>query len=109
MKQPRVVKSMGSLLNFARDEDGVRFADLFTPNNPEARGAYAGGLMRLALLFIFFSVAWALVILVLFCKGREVGCASGRAFEVPIHLQRNYSETEESNESVSDDDSDYAR
>lgn len=46
----------------------------------EERLAYIDGLAVVPVIFFSFFLAWTFVVLVLQCKGSDVGCASGRPF-----------------------------
>ncbi len=71
---------IGSLLRGPREiGHSVQFSDLFSDVQEEQR-AYFDGLSSVPIIFGSLFLAWAFVTILLKCKGKEVGCASGRAF-----------------------------
>ena len=71
---------VGALLRGPREVGhSVNFSDLFSPLQEERR-AYVDGLSAVPVIFFSFFLAWAFITLMLKFKGKEVGCASGRAF-----------------------------
>lgn len=52
---------------------------MFSSVREEQRG-YIDGLLVVSIIFSVFFLIWAFILVVLKCKGKEVGCASGRAF-----------------------------
>lgn len=55
------------------------FTDLFSSVREEQR-EYIDGLLVVSIIFSVLFLIWAFILVVLKCKGKEVGCASGRAF-----------------------------
>ena len=64
------------------------FATLIAGDDEE-RDAYKSGLLVLACILASIYAIWILILLVLKCKGKSVGCASGRSFRgeriIPEH------------------------
>ena len=69
---------LGSFLKAPRSR--TDFADFFSPVSEEKR-KYIDGLFANAAIFLALYVFWSLVLVVLKLKGKDVGCASGRAFD----------------------------
>jgi len=55
------------------------FTDLFSSVREEQRG-YIDGLLVVSIILSVLFLIWAFILVVLKCKGKEVGCASGQAF-----------------------------
>ena len=55
------------------------FGDLFS-SVPEERRTYIDGLSTIPVIFFSFFTAWIFIVILMKCKGKEVGCASGRPF-----------------------------
>lgn len=67
----------------------TKFSDVFSLDR-EAQYSYAHGLLLVATIILCIFIAWALILVVLKLKGKEVGCASGQPFQTPnsddLHL-----------------------
>ena len=59
----------------------TKFSDVLSLDR-EAQYSYAHGLLLVATIILCIFIAWALILVVLKLKGKEVGCASGRPFQV---------------------------
>lgn len=57
------------------------FADAFS-DDIDSQRSYAKGILSVACIFLVFLVVWTFVLVVLKIKGKEVGCASGMAFQL---------------------------
>ena len=55
------------------------FGDLFSSDQEERR-TYIDGLSTIPVIFFSFFSAWMFIVVLMKCKGKEVGCASGRPF-----------------------------
>lgn len=78
--QPKLAIYVGSILRAPRliRHDG-NLTHFFSPVRDEQL-EYVDGLMVVSSIFLILFVFWAFMLVVLKVKGREVGCASGRAF-----------------------------
>ena len=70
---------MGSMLKAPRSWHSTDFASVFSKNREEQIDYVDGILVAGVIMFSIFLI-WAFTLIVLKVKGREVGCASGRAF-----------------------------
>lgn len=77
--QPKILVLVGSMFRAARKTYGTDFANLFSPVM-EVQHDYVDGFLVIGTFFLVLFVFWALLLIVLKIKGREVGCASGQAF-----------------------------
>ena len=101
------------LLAFPRGQYTTNFAYLVS-NEEIDQDTYTSGLVALASFLGGFVLIWGLILIFLMIKGKNVGCASGRAFEtVPVdsrvakEKQANLSKTdseEDGTQSVKEDD-----
>ena len=78
--KPKVAIAVGAFLRVPRElGHSGNFTDLFSSVREEQRD-YIDGLLVVSVIFSFLFLIWAFVLIILKCKGKEVGCASGRAF-----------------------------
>ena len=66
---------------FLRGQYSTNFADLVS-NEVEVHETYKDGLVALSSFMGGFIVIWGLILVFFMIKGKAVGCASGRAFEL---------------------------
>ena len=84
---------MGEFLRAPREVGhSGNVTDLFSSVRGDQR-EYIDGLLVVSVIFSFLFLIWAFILIVLKCKGKEVGCASGRAF-VDFRLDESSSETD---------------
>jgi len=77
---PRIAIVIGEFLRAPREiGHSGNFTDLFSSVREEQRD-YIDGLLVVSVIFSVLFFIWAFILTVLKCKGKEVGCASGRAF-----------------------------
>lgn len=79
LSQPDILDTARYLVDFPRREYSTDFA-VFVAGDVEEQEAYASGLVVLGCILASIYVIWWMVLLVLKCKGKSVGCASGRSF-----------------------------
>ena len=73
---------MGKLLTLPRQASySTKFADIFSDES-EVQHNYVRGLVAVGFFFVVLLVVWCFVLIVLKLKGKEVGCASGRPFQM---------------------------
>jgi hypothetical protein len=78
--QPNVAVIVGSVLRAPRRiRHDANFTHVFSPIRDEQLD-YVDGLMVVSAIFLILFILWALLLVILKFKGKEVGCASGRAF-----------------------------
>jgi hypothetical protein len=78
--QPNTAAVIGAILRAPRKiRHTGNFSHVFSPVREEQL-EYVDGLMVVMSIFIIAWVIWAFTLLVLKFKGKDVGCASGRAF-----------------------------
>lgn len=75
----------------------VEFSDIFS-SFQERRIAYYDGLSVVPVIFLSLFLGWMFVIMLLKCKGKEVGCASGQAFVSLRSNDEEYQEDEDEEE-----------
>mmetsp|Transcript_21256 Transcript_21256/g.40350 ORF Transcript_21256/g.40350 Transcript_21256/m.40350 type:complete len:842 (-) Transcript_21256:73-2598(-) len=76
---PSILGTARYLVDFPRREYSTDFA-AFIAGDDEDVEVYKSGLLVLACILASIYVIWWMVLLVLKCKGKSVGCASGRSF-----------------------------
>ncbi|KAG7349167.1 hypothetical protein IV203_011764 [Nitzschia inconspicua] len=77
---PPSAATIGAILRAPRNiRHHGNFSYVFSPEREEQL-EYVNGVMAVASVFLIVWVLWAFVLLVLKFKGKQVGCASGRAF-----------------------------
>eukprot|EP00339_Tiarina_fusa_P000642 CAMPEP_0116998862 /NCGR_PEP_ID=MMETSP0472-20121206/1785_1 /TAXON_ID=693140 ORGANISM="Tiarina fusus, Strain LIS" /NCGR_SAMPLE_ID=MMETSP0472 /ASSEMBLY_ACC=CAM_ASM_000603 /LENGTH=923 /DNA_ID=CAMNT_0004698141 /DNA_START=148 /DNA_END=2919 /DNA_ORIENTATION=+ len=76
---PGIVRLMGSILRIPRRWHETDFSYVFSTDK-DLQHEYVDGLLVAANIFFMIFCAWAFILVVLKVKGKEVGCASGRAF-----------------------------
>jgi hypothetical protein len=74
------VVNVGAMLKAARMTYSTKFSDVFSLER-EAQYSYVHGLLLVTTIISCIFIAWALILVVLKFKGKEVGCASGRPFQ----------------------------
>lgn len=79
--QPNVLQFLKAPSSFLRGQYSTNFADLVS-NDAEVHDAYKDGLVALSSFIGGFIIIWGLVLVFFMIKGKAVGCASGRAFEL---------------------------
>jgi hypothetical protein len=88
--QPGVIKFVGGLLEIPIESRSVSFPDLLS-NDREAQSAYVEGLFGLGTCFAALATLWFACLVILKCKGRGVGCASGHGFDgIPRRSEEYY-------------------
>ena len=80
----------------------TKFADIFSDDS-EVQHKYARGLVAVIFFFVVFLVIWCFVLIVLKLKGKEVGCASGRPFQM-IKNDEPCTDSSSGDEGYSEDD-----
>jgi hypothetical protein len=78
--QPAILQKAGYLVDFPRRDYSNNFALLVAGDDVE-KDDYKSGLMILGCILASIWAVWAMVLLVLKCKGKSVGCASGHSFK----------------------------
>jgi hypothetical protein len=71
---------MGSILRIPRKWHETDFSYVFSTDS-ELQHEYVDGLLFVGTVFFMIFTTWAFILVVLKVKGKEVGCASGRAFQ----------------------------
>jgi hypothetical protein len=69
------------MLRFPRQAYGTQFSDIFSTSLDEQR-EYGRGIVAIGSFFVCLWVIWIFTLVVLKLKGQQVGCASGRAFQL---------------------------
>lgn len=81
--KPRVAVAVGEFLRAPRRiGQSADFLDLFSDETEDQR-EYIDGLFVVSIILLFLFLTWGFILIVLKCKGAEVGCASGNAFVSP--------------------------
>lgn len=100
---PSIAVAVGNILRAPRTiRHHGNFSLVFSSDYDDQRD-YVDGILVVETVFLIVFVLWAFVVLVLKFKGREVGCASGRAFVLPEDDEENDQEDKEHTEYESDD------
>mmetsp|Transcript_78033 Transcript_78033/g.117412 ORF Transcript_78033/g.117412 Transcript_78033/m.117412 type:complete len:618 (-) Transcript_78033:134-1987(-) len=77
---PKIFDFIGGLLEKPLDSRSATFTDLFSKDSTSS-GAYLEGLFGLGTCFAALATFWFACLVILQCKGRDVGCASGHGFD----------------------------
>lgn len=81
IRQPQVLVSVGAILRGPRAVYTTSFANAFS-DDAGVQHNYARGVVVVSSFFLAFLIVWGFILIVLKLKGKEVGCASGRAFHM---------------------------
>jgi hypothetical protein len=89
------VVNVGAMLKAARMTYSTKFSDVVSSDR-EAQYSYAHGLLLVATIILCIFITWALILVVLKLKGKEVGCASGQPFQTSKSDDLNHAESTDS-------------
>jgi len=85
------VSGLSRVFRLVRYPNSISFPDYFSSSEKEQYD-YVSGILFFCYFIAGFSLVWALVLLILKCKGEDVGCASGNAFKTyPYQDHKTYS------------------